>query len=65
MTDLVLFALGSLVFLAVTWATVAFGVARVHEMQYDDMEESERIAWIEDRALTEIYKTRPVAGGRP
>ncbi len=60
MTEAVIFAVGAILFVFTTGATVTFGLYRVHELQLRDMKESERIAEVEDLGLTEIYFTQPV-----
>lgn len=58
MSEAIIFAIGSVLFVLTTGATVTFGLYRSHELQVRDMEESERITEIEERGLTEIYRTK-------
>ena len=55
MSEIALFGVGSLLFIAVTWATVAFGVHRVHELQTEEVERSDRTVVELPGGLTEIH----------
>lgn len=50
MSDLALFLVGSIVFLITAWASVAFGVQRMHELHLKRMDRPVR-----EEGLTEIY----------
>ena len=62
MTEAVIFAIGSLMFVATAGASVTFGMFRAHELQRQDLEESPRVAEVEETTFTEIHRTQPVAG---
>lgn len=55
MTDVAIFSFGSLMFIATTWATVAFGVRRMHELQDSELESTGRKAQVRDSGLTELH----------
>ena len=59
MSEIAIFAFGGVIFIVTTWATVAFGLRRIHELQRADLEDSPRIeAIVEETGFTEIYVTR-------
>jgi hypothetical protein len=60
MSDLWIFVFGVAVFITTAWATFAFGLARVHELQRQDLEASPRIKAVEDQGLTELYVTQRI-----
>lgn len=60
MSEAAIFAIGAVMFIITTGATVTFGMHRSHELHVKDMEKSARIAEIEERPYTEIYRTQPV-----
>jgi hypothetical protein len=63
MTEIAIFGFGGVIFIITTWATVAFGLRRVHELQREDLEDSPRIEEVvEETNFTEIYVTREVDG---
>lgn len=55
MSDIAIFGFGSVMFIATTWATIAFGVRRMHELQDDELERTGRSAQLEDSGLTELH----------
>lgn len=55
MSDIAIFSLGSVLFIATTWATVAFGVRRMHQLQDEELERSGRSAEVRDSGLTELH----------
>lgn len=55
MSDIAIFSAGSLLFIATTWATVAFGVRRMHELQDEELERSGRTARAGESGLTELH----------
>jgi hypothetical protein len=60
MSEVIIFAVGAVLFVVTTGATFSFGLVRVHEWQMDDMERSDRIAEVEELGLTEIHRARPL-----
>ena len=63
MSEIAIFAFGGVIFIVTTWATVAFGLRRIHELQREDLEDSPRIEEVvEDSNFTEIYVTRELDG---
>lgn len=58
MNDVAIFVIGSLLFIATTWATVAFGISRMHELELKDRSESPAISGVEKEGFTEVYRTR-------
>ena len=59
MTEVAVFSFGAVMFVLTTWATLAFGLRRIHELQLRDLEESDVITEIRDDGLTEIHVTLP------
>lgn len=57
MSDAVIFSVGSLFFIATSWATISFGLSRVHELKVQDLRESGREITVTESGLTEIYET--------
>lgn len=55
MSDIAIFGFGSIMFIATTWATVAFGVRRMHELQDEELERTGRVPREEDGGLTELH----------
>lgn len=57
MTEIALFGVGSLLFIAVTWASIAFGVHRLHELQTEELEKSDQTVVEQPGGLTEVHAT--------
>ena len=55
MSDIAIFGFGSVMFIATTWATIAFGVRRMHELQDEELERTGRSARTEESGLTELH----------
>lgn len=55
MTDVAIFSFGSVLFIATTWATVAFGVRRMHELQDEELERTGRTPQTGESGLTELH----------
>ncbi len=55
MSEVVIFGFGSVMFIATTWATIAFGVRRMHELQDEELERTGRSARLEEGGLTELH----------
>jgi hypothetical protein len=54
-SDIAIFSLGSVLFIATTWATVAFGVRRMHELQDEELKRSGQSVEMRDSGLTELH----------
>lgn len=68
MSLLALFLVGSVLFFATTWATVAFGVTRMQQLQHDDLEQSGQVVVDTESGLTELHVERapsPTAATEP
>jgi len=59
MSEVAIFGAGSIMFMLTTWATIAFGMGRIHEIQMRDLENSDLIAEVRDTGLTELHMTIP------
>ena len=59
MSDVAIFGVGSVMFTLTTWATIAFGMSRIHDVQLRDLESSNRIAEVRASGLTELHMTIP------
>jgi hypothetical protein len=57
MSEVALFAIGSVFFMATTWATLAFGMQRIHQVQMRELEASDRISEVRTEGLTELHMT--------
>ncbi len=57
MNEAAIFGIGSVVFSLTTWATLAFGMRRAHELQMRDLDASDRIAEVRSARLTELHMT--------
>ncbi len=55
MSDIAIFGFGSVMFIATTWASIAFGVRRMHELQDEELERTGRSARLEEGGLTELH----------
>lgn len=55
MSEIAIFGFGSVMFIATTWATIAFGVRRMHELQDEELERTGRSARLEESGLTELH----------
>ena len=55
MSDIAIFAFGSVMFIATTWASIAFGVRRMHDLQDEELERTGRSPRLEESGLTEIH----------
>jgi hypothetical protein len=61
MSEVAIFGIGSIMFTLTTWATLAFGMRRIHEVQMRDLEASDRITEVRSTGLTELHMTVPPA----
>lgn len=59
MNEIAIFGVGSILFLATTWATIAFGLVRIHELQVDDLQDSNQVR-VETDGMQELHLTEPV-----
>lgn len=57
MSEVALFGIGSVLFMATTWATLAFGMQRIHQLQMNDLEASDGITEVRDEGLTQLHMT--------
>lgn len=55
MNDIAIFGIGSIMFIATTWSTIAFGVRRMHELQDEELERTGRAPQPEESGLTELH----------
>lgn len=55
MSEVLIFAFGSVLFVITSSATFAFALTRFHEVQMDDMAESGRYPVTRSDGLTEVY----------
>ncbi|MEX1091702.1 MAG: hypothetical protein WEF28_00965 [Acidimicrobiia bacterium] len=55
MSEALIFGIGSVLFIAVTWAAIAFGVQRMHDLEVADLRDSEQRAVSRDDGLTELH----------
>ena len=56
MSDVGIFIVGALMFIATAWATIAFGLSRFQELQRLDMEAAERTATVRpESSFTEVW----------
>lgn len=55
MNDIAIFGIGSIMFIATTWSTIAFGVKRMHELQDEELERTGRAPQTEESGLTELH----------
>jgi hypothetical protein len=55
MSDIAIFGAGSIMFIATTWATIAFGVRRMHELQDEELERTGRTPLEGESGLTELH----------
>ena len=57
MNEIAIFGFGSFLFILTAWATFAFGLHRVHELQLRDVADTNRSPVDRPGGLTEIYVT--------
>ncbi len=60
MSDALIFAFGSVVFIASSWATLSFGLSRMQELALSDVEQSERFSHVERGTYADVYVSKPV-----
>jgi hypothetical protein len=56
-SDVAIFAIGSVVFLVTSWATIAYGLAAVHQMRMRDVEDSPTVELRTETSFTDVYVT--------
>ncbi len=61
MSEVAIFGIGSVMFTMTTWATLVFGMRRIHLVQMRDLESSGRIAQTQATGLTELHMKIPPA----
>jgi hypothetical protein len=60
MSDVALFAVGSVVFVVTAWASIAYGLAYVHQLRMQDLEDSSDVTEIRaESQYTDIYVRNP------
>ncbi|HSF87263.1 MAG TPA: hypothetical protein VLG28_16615 [Acidimicrobiia bacterium] len=57
MSDVAIFAVGSVVFVITSWATIAYGLAAVHQMRVRDVNESPTVGLRTATQFTDVYVT--------
>jgi hypothetical protein len=62
MSEVAIFSFGSVLFVMTTWATFSFGMRRMHELQSEDLANSQRISEVRTDGLTEIHVTERLTG---
>lgn len=55
MTETFIFGAGSVLFIATTWASVAFGLQRMHQLEAAEVELADRTVVARDDGLTELH----------
>jgi hypothetical protein len=55
MSEVAIFSFGSVMFIATSWATIAFGLRRIAELQAADLQDSGMVPESRDDGLTEIH----------
>lgn len=55
MSEALIFGIGSVLSIAVTWAAIAFGVQRMHDIEVADLRDSEQRVVSRDDGLTELH----------
>ena len=55
MTETLIFGFGSVLFIATTWASVAFGLHRMHEIEVAEVELTDRTVVTRADGLTELH----------
>ena len=56
MSDVAIFAAGSVIFVITAWATIAYGLAAAHQLRVRDLESSPSVAAIKPESqFTDIY----------
>ncbi|CAN5745435.1 hypothetical protein BH23ACT4_BH23ACT4_03340 [soil metagenome] len=59
MSEALIFGIGSVLFIAVTWAAIAFGLQRMHDLEVADLRDSEQRAVPRADGLTELHAAEP------
>ena len=62
MSELTVFGFGAVVFSMTTWAAIAFGLHRSHELHVKDLAKAGVTAEVRDDGLTELHVEKPDAG---
>lgn len=56
MSDVAIFAVGSVIFVITSWATIAYGLAAAHQLRLRDLEDSPDVTAVKaESQFTEIY----------
>ncbi len=64
MSDVAIFAFGSVIFMITTWATFSFGLRRMGELQAQDLEQANFTAVSQPSGFTEIHVDQNSAHNR-
>ncbi len=59
MSEVAIFSIGSVMFVATTWATISFGMSRMHELRHRDVEASGGRIQLRESGLTELHSVNP------
>lgn len=65
MSEVAIFSFGSVMFIATAWATLAFGLRRISELQAADLRDAGRVPEARDDGLTEIHRPIPADATSP
>jgi hypothetical protein len=65
MSDGVIFGIGGVLFIATTWATIAFLLSRLNELHRREVLDSPTVARIESDTFTDVYVTSDLPSQRP
>lgn len=56
MSDVAIFAIGSVIFVITAWATIAYGLAAAHQLRVRDLEQSPEVTTIKaESQFTDLY----------
>lgn len=59
MSLVAIFIVGTILFFFTTWASVAFGLSRMHELQSRDIATSPSTTIVDQSEFTEVHVTEP------
>ena len=62
MSDGAIFAVGAVLFIATTWATIAFFLSKLNEMHRQEVLASPEVVGIESETFTEVHVRAPDYG---
>jgi hypothetical protein len=64
MSEGVIFGVGGVLSIGITWATIAFFLSRLNELHRQEILESPSVARIESDTFTEVYVRTPEGASR-